>query len=126
MPGMIKRLIIWYLTVLSVLSVASAVVLRQVWPEHYPSLLYIIPLFFTVMLVVMIWLKNLNEKKGRDRSIFFLSYRIVKILLAIILLLVYFTAVGKELLAFAVVFMIFYLCLSMLETTLFMKEEKKG
>lgn len=123
---MIKKLIIWYLTVLSVLSVASAVVLRQVWPKYYPSLLYIIPLFFTVMLVVMIWLKNLNEKKGRDRSIFFLSYRIVKILLAIILLLVYFTAVGTELLAFAVVFMIFYLCLSMLETTLFMKEEKKG
>ena len=124
MPGMIKRLIIWYLTALSVLSVASAVVLRQVWPEHYPSLLYIIPLFFTVMLVVMIWLKNLNEKKGRDRSIFFLSYRIVKILLAIILLLVYFTAVGEELLTFAVVFAVFYLCISVVETTLFIKGEK--
>ena len=121
---MIKRLIIWYLTALSVLSVASAVVLRQVWPEHYPSLLYIIPLFFTVMLVVMIWLKNLNEKKGRDRSIFFLSYRIVKILLAIILLLVYFIAVGEELLTFAVVFAVFYLCLSVVETTLFIKGEK--
>ena len=123
---MIKRLIIWYLTALSVLSVASAVVLRQVWPEHYPSLLYIIPLFFTVMLFIMIWLKNLNEKKGRDRSIFFLSYRIVKILLAIILLLVYFTAVGTELLTFSVEFVVFYLCLSMIETVLFMKGERKS
>ena len=121
-----KKLIIWYLAVLSVLSVASAAAMRMVWPEHYPSLLYIIPLFFALMPGVMVWLKRSTEKKGKDRSIFFLSYRIVKILLAIILLLVYFAAVGTELLAFAVVFMIFYLCLSMLETALFMIGEKKG
>ena len=121
-----KKLIIWYLSALSVLSLASVLTLRFVYPEHYPQLLYIIPLFFALMLGVMVWLKRVNEKKGRDRSIFFLSYRIVKILLAIILLLVYFTAVGTELLTFSVVFVVFYLCLSMIETVLFMKEERKS
>lgn len=121
-----KKLIIWYLSALSVLSLASALTLRFVYPEHYPQLLFIIPLFFALMLGVIVWLKRVNEKKGRDRSIFFLSYRIVKILLAIILLLVYFTAVGTELLTFSVVFVVFYLCLSMIETVLFMKEERKS
>lgn len=123
---MMKKLIIWYLAALSVLSVASSAALRIYWPEHYPAMLYLIPLFYALMLGVMIWLKRANEKKGKDRSIFFLSYRIVKILLAIVLLLVYFTAVGEELLTFAVVFAVFYLCLSMVETTLFIKGEKKS
>ena len=121
-----KKLIIWYLAALSLLALATALTLRFAYPEHYPQLLFIIPLFFAVMLGVMVWLKRFNEKKGRDRSIFFLSYRIVKILLAIILLLVYFTAVGTELLTFSIVFAVFYLCLSMIETVLFMKEERKS
>lgn len=121
-----KKLITIYLIALSVLTIASVLVLRMAWPEQYPSLLFIIPLFYAIMLGVMVWLKRLNEKKGRDRSLFFLSYRVVKILLAIVLLVVYFTSVGTQLLSFAVVFMIYYLCLSAVETVLFMKGEKKG
>lgn len=126
MHGMNKKLIIWYLVVLLVLSVASVATLHIVWPEHYPSMLYLIPLFFALMLCVMVWLKRINEKKGKDPSIFFMGYRIVKILLAIVLLLVYFTAIGTELLAFAIIFVVFYLCLSITETVLFMKGEKKS
>ena len=121
-----KKLILTYLIVLSVLTVAAVLSLRMTWPEQYPSLLFIIPLFYAVMLGVMVLLKRSNERKGKDRSIFFLTYRVVKILLAIVLLVVYFTAVGTQLLSFAVVFMIYYLCLSAVETVLFMKGEKKG
>ncbi len=119
-----RKLILTYLIVLSVLSVAAVLTLGMVWPEHYPSLLFTIPLFFSVMLGVMIWLKRSNENKGKDRSLFFLAYRVVKILLSIVLLVVYFTAVGTQLLPFAVVFMIYYLCLSAVETALFIKGEK--
>ena len=119
-----RKLILTYLIVLSVLSVAAVLTLRMVWPEYYPSLLFTIPLFFSVMLGVMIWLKRSNENKGKDRSLFFLAYRMVKILLSIVLLVVYFTAVGTQLLPFAVVFMIYYLCLSAVETVLFIKGEK--
>ena len=121
-----KKLILTYLILLSALTIAAVLVLRTVWPDQYPSLLFLIPLFFAVMLGVMVWLKRSNERKGKDRSLFFLTYRVVKILLAIVLLVVYFTAVGTQLLPFAVVFMIYYLCLSAVETVLFMKGEKKG
>ena len=121
-----KKLIITYLIALSVLTIGSVLALRIGWPDQYPSLLFIIPLFFAVMLGVMVWLKRSNERKGKDRSIFFLTYRVVKILLALVLLLAYFTAVRTQLLPFAVVFMIYYLCLSAVETVLFMKGEKKS
>lgn len=122
---MMKKLVILYLVVLSVLSVASSVALRLFWPGLYPAMLYTIPLFYILMLGVMFLLKNIVEKKGRDRSIFFLSYRVVKILLALVFLLVYFQVIRTGLVAFAVVFMIFYACLSAVETVLFMKGEKK-
>ena len=115
-----------YLTVLSVLTMASVLALRLAWPEYYPSLLFVIPLFYALILGVMAWLKGLVEKKGRDRSIFFLTYRVVKIMLSLVLLVVYFSAVGSNLLPFAVIFMIYYLCLSFVETVLFMKGEKKS
>ena len=121
-----KKLIIWYLAALSVLSLASAITLRTVYPEHYPQLLFIIPLFFALMLGVMAWLKKFIENKGKDRSLFFLAYRVVKILLALAFLLAYFSLAGAQLLAFAVVFMIYYLCLSAIETVLFMKGEKRS
>lgn len=121
-----KRLIITYLAALSVLTIASVFAFRLVWPEQYSSMLFLIPLFFALMLGVMAWLRRVTAKKGKDRSIFFLTYRVLKILLAIVLLLVYFTAVGTNLVSFAVMFAIYYICLSAIETTLFMKGEKKS
>ena len=121
-----KRLIITYLVALSVLTIASVFAFRLVWPEQYSSMLFLIPLFFALMLGVMAWLRRVTAKKGKDRSIFFLTYRVLKILLAIVLLLVYFTAVGTNLVSFAVMFAIYYICLSAIETTLFMKGEKKS
>lgn len=121
-----KKLIIWYLAVLSVLSVASAVTMRTVWPEQYPQLMFIIPVFFALMLGVMILIRHRTEKKGKDRSIFFLAYRVVKILLSLVLLIFYFSVIQSQLMAFAIIFVVFYLCLSMLETVLFMKGEKKS
>ena len=59
-----KKLILTYLIVLSVLTVAIVLSLRMAWPEQYPSLLFIIPLFYAVMLGVMVWLKRSNERKG--------------------------------------------------------------
>ena len=121
-----KRLVILYLAVLSVLSVSSAVLLRCIWPDHYPSMLFIIPLFYAVMLGVMAMIKRWIENNGKDRSLFFLSYRVIKIILALVVLLAYFSLVGSQLLPFAIVFMAYYLCLSMVETVLFMKGEKKS
>ena len=121
-----KKLILTYLIALSALTVIAVLALHMVWPEHYPSLLYTIPLFYAVMLGVMAWLRKFIENKGKDRSLFFLAYRVVKILLALAFLLAYFSLADTELLTFAVVFMIYYLCLSAIETVLFMKGEKQS
>ena len=121
-----KKLILTYLIALSALTVIAVLALHIVWPEHYPSLLYTIPLFYALMLGVMAWLKKFIENKGKYRSLFFLAYRVVKILLALAFLLAYFSLAGTELLTFAVVFMIYYLCLSAIETVLFMKGEKQS
>ena len=123
---MIRKLIIWYLAVLSVLSVASSLVLRMIWPEHFPDMLFTIPLFYAVMLGVMLILKRTIENKGKDRIIFFMAYRVVKILLALVYLLVYFRVVKVEVVVFSIVFMSFYLCLSAVETVFFMKGEKES
>ena len=119
-----KKLIQTYLIALALLTIAAVLALRLAWPQHYPSMLYIIPLFYAVMLGVMVWIKRVIEKKGKDRSLFFLSYRVVKILLSLVILLAYFSLVGEQLLPFAIVFMVYYLCLSFIETVLFMKGEK--
>jgi hypothetical protein len=121
-----KKLIVTYLSALSVMTIVAVLALRMIWPEHYPSMLFLIPLFYVLMLGVMVLIRRVIEKKGKDRSLFFLSYRVVKILASLVLLLAYFSLVGNRLLPFAIVFMIFYLCLSAIETVLFMKGEKRS
>ena len=121
-----RKLVRTYIIVLSVVTILSAKIVSVVSPEHYPSLLFTIPIFYAAMLGVMALIRRAVEKKGKDRSIFFLAYRVVKIFLALIYILVYFIAVGTDTLVFSVVFMSFYLCLSAVETVLFMKGEKKS
>jgi len=121
-----RKLVRTYIIVLSVLTILSAKIVSVITPEHYPSLLFTIPVFYAAMLGVMALIKRSVEKKGKDRSIFFLAYRVVKILLALVYLLIYFVTVGTDTLVFAVVFMSFYVCLSVVETVLFMKGEKKS
>ena len=111
---------------LSALTVIAVLALRLLLPEYYPSGLFIIPLYFALMLVLMAVIHRVNAKKGRDRSYFLMAYRMVKILLALILILIYFKVARDEMTAFAVIFMSYYLCLTAVETALLIKEEKKS
>ena len=121
-----KKLVRTYIIVLSVLTLLSSVILREINPEHFPDLLFTIPLFYAVILGVMQVLKHTIEKKGKDRIIFFMAYRVVKIMLALVYILIYFMMVKSEVLVFSIVFMTFYLCLSAVETVFFMKGEKES
>ena len=120
-----KRLAFIYLTVLSVLTIATVLVLRLFLPQFYPSDLFLIPVFYAVLLGVMLIMRRSNDKKGRDRSYFIMSYRIVKMSL-FIFLIIYFINVKTGLTAFAVIFMIYYLCLTTVETVCLIKEERKS
>ena len=119
-----RKLTKTYLLILSLLTILSVLSMRYVWSEHHPDFLYLIPIFFLVMLGIMYLLKRGNDRKGKDPTVFFLPYRLVKIMLSLIFLLVYFMTVRSHLLPFAVLFMIFYIGLSSVETIHFMKREK--
>ena len=121
-----KRLAFVYLTVLSVLTIATVLVLRLALPQFYPSGLFLIPAFYTVMLGVMLLMRRANDRKGRDRSYFIMSYRIVKMSLLILMIVCFMNIKETGLVAFAVIFMIYYLCLTSVETFYLIKEEKKS
>lgn len=121
-----KELVRTYIIVLSVATVLSAVILREISPEHYPSMLFTIPVFYAVMLGVMVLIRRAVEKKGKDRSLFFMAYRVAKIMLALVFILVFFMVTKADFMVFSIVFMSFYLCLSAVETVFFMKGEKKS
>ena len=72
-----KELVRTYMIVLSVATLISAVIRREVNPEHYPSMLFTIPVFYAAMLGVMALVRRTVEKKGKDRILFFMAYRVV-------------------------------------------------
>ena len=121
-----KKLAFIYLTVLSVLTIATVLVLRLALPQFYPSGLFLIPVFYAVLLGVMLIMRRSNDKKGRDRSYFIMSYRIVKMSLLILMIVCFMNIKETGLVAFAVIFMIYYLCLTSVETFYLIKEEKKS
>lgn len=121
-----KELVRTYIIVLSVATLLSAVILREVNPEHYPSMLFTIPVFYAAMLGVMALVRRIVEKKGKDRILFFMAYRVVKIMLALVFLMVIFIVAKAEFKVLCIVFMSFYLCLLAVETVHFMKGEKKS
>lgn len=120
-----KKLAFIYLTVLSVLTIATVLVMRLALPQFYPSGLFLIPALYTVMLGVLLLMRRSNERKGRDRSYFIMSYRIVKMSLYIFIIILFINQ-GMCMISFAVIFMIYYLCLTPVETFYLVKEEKKS
>ena len=61
-----KRLVRTYIIVLSVLTIISAKVVSVFYPEHYPSLLFTIPVFYAVMLGVMALIRRAVENQGKQ------------------------------------------------------------
>jgi len=113
-----------YLALVSVLTLITTSVLRAMDACYYPKALFVIPLFFVVMLGVMFMIRRSCTQKGRDRAFFFLGYRIAKMLLAIVFLLVYFAVVRENLLVFAIILMAYYIAIMIFETVHFVRGEK--
>lgn len=115
-----------YLALVSVLTIISVVVIRLFAPSQFPAMLFVVPLFFCLTLGVMVFLKRLCAKRRRDAAFFFLEYRIVKLLMALVLIVVYAVAVRDCLLSFAITFAVFYMSVMTFETVHFIKGERKS
>lgn len=119
-----KRFIFNYFCTLVVLAVATWAVFRRVLPEQKPQLLWIVPVFFAIMPCLLQLTRRLLSKMKSGQTMFYLAYRMVKLLLSAILLIVYFINAAAGKLQFAIVFVCFYLVLTVVETLFFIKKER--
>ena len=116
-----KGFVMNYLALTALLTVIAVVVLRLSVPSQYPSLLYLIPLFFILMLGIMLLIRRIMTNKGKSEQMFLLSYRTVRFILLLGFVTVYVVAVREYLLPFVIVFAVFYLVLLIYETLFFVR-----
>lgn len=121
-----KRYSVIYLALVLFLTAISVAVMKFFAPDSYSPMLFLIPAYFCLMLVLMNILYRLGEKKKRDRSFFFMEYRMIKMLVSIVFLFVILKVAEFETLSFVIVFVAFYLILMSFETVHFIKGEKKS
>ena len=111
MSGNTKTFIISDIVVVSLLTVIAEILFRHYWPEMYPPLLFLIPLFFWVMLAVMLILRKKLADKGKPFQFFAMVYRPVKFLLMIVFLLAVILAAREYAIPFVITFLVYYLVL---------------
>lgn len=122
-----KKLAVSYLFTLAILTLAAVLLFRYCWPEHYPGMLFTIPLYYGVLLGIMFLIRHIVvDKYGKDEGVFLLSYRMVRLLLSIILLVICFSLAKSQPLPYAVTFFVYYLILSWTENIILIKGEKKS
>lgn len=115
-----------YIALTSVLTLVAVTMLRIFAPAQFPPLLFLVPLFSLLVHIMFVLLRRRCERKHKDRSFIFMAYRVCRMLLSAVFILVYCVAVREYLLPFAITFAVFYLVLMAFETVHFMKEEKKS
>lgn len=121
-----KWFIINYLALTSLLTVISVVSFRLFLPAQYPPLLFLVPVFFVLMLGVMVYINKRIEKKGKPAYFFIMIYRPVRLLLLMLFVLAYIFLVRTYIIPFLSVFAIFYVALLVYETIYLMKSAKTG
>lgn len=121
-----KWFIINYLALTSLLTVISVVTFRLLLPAKYPPLLFLVPVFFVLMLGLMVYINRRIEKKGKPVHLFIMIYRPVRLLLLMLFVLAYIFLVRTYIIPFISVFVIFYMALLVYETVYLMKSTKTG
>lgn len=121
-----RRFVITYLLLVALLTAVAGLVLKHFAPAGIPAALYLMPLFFCLTLGLMFLLKRVCQKKNRDRSFFFMEYRMIKMFLAVIFIFMLFLTDRENVLPSAVTFTVFYIVIMMYETIHFIKGEKKS
>lgn len=101
---------------------AVAVAVRGAVPYAYSPVWYVIPVFFVLMPFVKLAIESFLKK---NISFKLLAYRMAKILLGLVLLVFMFSNDADSRLTTACMFMVFYLVLTTVETTFYLRKMKK-
>lgn len=110
---------------LFVLGLGGWIVLKFVFPETEVKGYYIIPLFFYLMGVVLFWrFRKISISKPSKTTNMYMQMRVIKMLISLTGLLVYWLVNKPGIRPFAMVFAVFYLLYLIWETFLFLRMEK--
>ena len=121
----VNKFLIIHTLLLFVLGLGGWIVLKFVFPETEVKGYYIIPLFFYLMGVVLfLRFRRISIKTPSKTSNMYMQMRLMKMLISLAGLLVYWLINKPGIRPFAIVFAVFYLLYLIWETFLFLRMEK--
>lgn len=120
-----KKFVIIYLALVMLLTAVTCAAFRLVWTAVCPPMLFLIPVSFVLVLVLMLILWRLMEKKGKPAQMALMIYRPLKMLVLLAFVLVYILAEREYAVPFIVAFALFYLVLLVCETVMLVKIGRK-
>lgn len=101
-------------------------VLYYVLPQYYFNCFWMLPVYFSVLLLLEFFLLNLFKGKSSKTMNIFLITKIVKFLLSVGLIILYLNVVAENNIAFSICFLLLYFVSIALETFAFSEIMKKN
>ena len=126
MEKVVKKLLMLHTSLLAVLGVFGWMILRFLFPEIEVKLYFIIPLFFYLIGVVLFWrFEKVSKSNPFKTTNLYMRIRIIKVVLSIIIVVLYWVFNKEGFRPFAMTFAAFYLIYLVWETFLFLRLEKQ-
>ena len=125
MSKVVNKLFILHTALLLVLGVVGWIILRFLFPEIEVKGYFVIPIFFYLIGVVLFWrFRKVFIKNPFKTTNLYMQIRVIKILVSIIIIVLYWLLHKPGFRPFAMVFAAFYLIYLVWETFLFLRLEK--
>jgi hypothetical protein len=125
MRKLVNKFWIIHTLLILVLGVGGWIVLKFLFPVIEVQGYFIIPLFFYLMGVVLfLRFRRISIKKPSKTSNMYMQMRVMKMLISLVGLLVYWLVNKPDIRPFALVFAVFYLIYLIWETFIFIRMEK--
>lgn len=123
---MMRKMIILGISVVLCCSALAFFLLYYVLPQYYFSCFWMLPVYFSVLLLLEILLMNIFKEKSAKTMNVFLITKIVKFLLSVCLIVLYLNVVAENNIAFSICFLLLYFVSLALETFAFSEIMKKN
>lgn len=120
------KLVVTLIATLAVAGVAGFLFLKFAIPQHYFQWYPVIPACFILLCLILSFsMERLNRRNPDQVVAVFFGIRIVKMLVLIAGLLVYYRFVGQNMLEFGVTVLVFFVIYRVTEISMYCNFEKK-
>ena len=121
-----NQLLVWLLATLIVAGIATGCALFYLFPDHWFRWYPIVPTFFIALAIVMTLKMKYNTIEPKKMILSFMVVRVLKFLLTIVALLLYYLLVGEKMTQVALLTFGFYILYLVVETTVLYRFEKSN